>query len=43
MNLTTSQYTVVAYVVGLGLLLGYALVLWVEARRLEWSPSLKRG
>ena len=27
------QYTVLAYVVGLGLLIGYAAVLWVEARK----------
>jgi hypothetical protein len=35
MNLTTSQYTVLAYVVGLGLLLGYALAQWVQAKRLK--------
>jgi hypothetical protein len=26
------KYTVLAYVVGLGLLIGYAVVLWVESR-----------
>ena len=32
-TLTTPQYTVLAYVVGLGLLLGYAVLLWVEKKR----------
>ena len=32
--MTSRDYAIAAYVVGLGLLLGYALLLWVEARRL---------
>ena len=35
MTLTTPHYTVLAYIVGLGLLLGYALLLWLESRRLH--------
>ena len=32
--MTSRDYVIAAYVVGLGLLLGYALLLWLEARRL---------
>jgi len=31
-TLTTPQYTVIAYAIGLGLLLGYALLLWIESK-----------
>ena len=33
MTFTTPEYTVLAYVVGLGLLLGYAVLHWIESRR----------
>ncbi len=32
--MTGIQYAILAYIVGLGLLAGYALVLWTESRRL---------
>ena len=35
--MTGWQYTVLAYVIGLGLLIGYAAVLWVESR----TPAAK--
>jgi hypothetical protein len=32
MTLTTPQYTALAYVLALGLLLGYAAILWIESK-----------
>jgi hypothetical protein len=30
--MTREQYVILAYVIGLGLMLGYGLVLWIEYR-----------
>ena len=35
MNLTTEQHLYLAYIIGLGLILGYAGCLWLAAKKLR--------
>lgn len=41
--MTAGQYVIAAYAVGLGLILGYALLLWAEARRLARREQQQGG
>ncbi|MFG0253068.1 MAG: hypothetical protein ACF8NJ_09370 [Phycisphaerales bacterium JB038] len=39
MKLTSEQYLLLGYIVGVGVLLGYAAKLWLNARRLGQRES----
>lgn len=39
MNLTSEQHLFLAYVIGLGLILGYAGCLWFASKRLKRDES----
>ncbi len=42
MNLTAEQYLLLGYVVGLGVLLGYAAKLWLSARSLKLREAQRQ-
>jgi hypothetical protein len=41
--MTGERYLVIGYIVGFGLLLGYAILLWIGRRALERRERRKQG
>jgi hypothetical protein len=37
--MTSQQYVIIAYAAGLGLLWGYAVLMWLEARRVRVNAN----